>query len=104
MLRIDFMLHHLHNRREPIRVGRVVVVDVARRVDIPRIIRIATIRRAQPHVLHNLHPILSRIRLMPLSEHRSRVNDELRPISHFFTFQMKQPSRDIDQSYQLMTL
>lgn len=34
---------------EPIRVARVVVVDIARRVDIPRIIRIAPVRRAQPN-------------------------------------------------------
>ena len=38
---------------EPIRVARVVVVvDIARRVDIPRIIRIAPVRRAQPNVLN----------------------------------------------------
>lgn len=34
----------------PIRVVRVVVVDVATGVDIPRIVRIAAIARAQPHV------------------------------------------------------
>ena len=33
------------------RIARVVVVDVAARVDIPRIIRVATIRAAQPHIL-----------------------------------------------------
>ena len=40
-----------HNRGEPIRVAGVVVVDIAGRVDIPRIVRIATIRRTQPNVL-----------------------------------------------------
>ena len=46
-----------HNRGEPIRVAGVVVVDIAARVDIPRIIRIATVSRPQPNVLSiNLHP------------------------------------------------
>ncbi len=37
-------------RAAPIRVVRVVVVDVARRVDVPRVVRVATIRGPQPHV------------------------------------------------------
>ena len=38
-------------RGETIRVAGVVVVDIARRIDIPRIIRIATISTPQTHVL-----------------------------------------------------
>ena len=38
-------------RGKPIRVRRVVVVDVAARVDIPRIVRVATISGPQTHVL-----------------------------------------------------
>ena len=38
------------NRRARIRVGRVVVVDIARRVDIPRIISIAPISGTQAHI------------------------------------------------------
>ena len=42
----------------PITVVHVVVVDVARRVDIPSVIRVATISRTQPTVAHNnLQPI-----------------------------------------------
>ena len=37
-------------RAAAIRVVRVVVVDIAAGVDIPRIIRIAAIRRAQPSI------------------------------------------------------
>ena len=39
-----------HNRGEAITVARVVVVDVARRVDIPRIVRVATVSRPQADV------------------------------------------------------
>ena len=46
------------NRGEAIGVACVVVVDVARRVDIPRIVRVATIGRAQAHVARaSLQPI-----------------------------------------------
>ena len=37
-------------RAAPIRVVRVVVVDVAAGVDIPRIVRIAAISRTQAHI------------------------------------------------------
>lgn len=42
---------HYTIRGAPIRVVRVVVVDVAGRVDIPRIISVAAIRRAKAHIL-----------------------------------------------------
>jgi hypothetical protein len=48
---------NLYNRGETIRVVRVVVVDIATTVDIPRIVGVATIRGTQAHVLlYNLHP------------------------------------------------
>ena len=48
-------MHHPYNlsdtvRAAPIRVVRVVVVDVAAVVDIPRVVGVAPIARAQPHV------------------------------------------------------
>ncbi len=42
-------------RGETIRVAGVVVVDVARRIHIPRIIRIATISTPQTHVLRSAY-------------------------------------------------
>ena len=51
-------------RGGPIRVPRIVVVDVAGRVHIPRVRRVATIRRAQAHILrplYSLHPYISSI-------------------------------------------
>ena len=43
-------------RAAPIRIVRVVVVDVATGVDIPRIVGIATIARTQPHVDRGVQP------------------------------------------------
>lgn len=62
-------LLHLHNRGETIRVAGVVVVDIAARVHIPRIVGIATVRRTQTNVLsYNLRPILFLVGLVPLSQ------------------------------------
>ena len=45
-------------RGEAIRIDRVVVVDIAARIHVPRIIRIAAIRTAQTHILSfSLHPL-----------------------------------------------
>ncbi len=44
----------------PIRVVRVVVVDVAARVDVPRIVRVATIRRPQAHILRLTYTLIVR--------------------------------------------
>ena len=45
-------------RGEAIRIDRVVVVDIAARIHVPRIIRIAAIRAAQTHILgFSLHPL-----------------------------------------------
>lgn len=83
----------LHNRGEAIRVARVVVVDIATRIHIPRIIRVATIRRAKTNVLrYNLHPVLFRICLMPPLNHFSGFNRQLRPIAYFFALQVEEPS------------
>ena len=80
----------MHNRGEAIRVARVVVVDIAARVDIPRIVRIAAVRRAQTNVLRfNLHPILSRIGFVPPREQPPCVDSHLRPIPYLFALQMK---------------
>ena len=88
----------LHIRGEPIRVAGVVVVDIATRIDIPRIVRIATIRRAQPNVLsNNLHPILFRISFMPSDYECPGIERHLRPIPYFFPFQMKEPPRNVYQ-------
>ena len=45
------MKNSRNNRAEPIRIVSVVVVDIARGIDIPRIIGIAPIRRAQADIL-----------------------------------------------------
>lgn len=64
----------LHNRGEPIRVVRVAVADIATRIDIPRIIRIATVRGTKPNVLrYNLHPILIRVCIVPSADYTSGV-------------------------------
>lgn len=50
------------NGGEAIRVERVVVVEEAARVLIPRIVRIATIRRAEAHILRSAYvPIIKTI-------------------------------------------
>ena len=51
LLRKRHMLTIIHNRGEAITVARVVVVDVARRVDIPRIVRVVAVRRTQADVV-----------------------------------------------------
>lgn len=43
-------------RGAPIEPIRVVVVHVAARVDIPRVVRVAAIRRPQPDVLRTIQP------------------------------------------------
>ena len=48
-----------HNRGEAVRVARVVVVDVACRIDIPDIISIAAVSRTQTDILRvSLHPFI----------------------------------------------
>lgn len=78
-------LLHLHNRGEPIRVAGVVVVDIAARVHIPRIVGIASIRRTQPNVLsYNLRPVLLFVRFMPFLQHGAGFFCQLGPILFLF--------------------
>ena len=58
----------LHNRGKPIRVVRVVVVNVAGLVHIPRVIRIVAVSGPQPDILSiSLRPISVLIRFLPFS-------------------------------------
>ena len=50
------------SRERPIRVVRVVVVEVTRVVHIPDVVRVGAIRRTQPHVngtTYSLHPYVN---------------------------------------------
>lgn len=90
------------NGGEAIRVERVVVVEVAARVLIPRIVRIATIRRAEVHILRsacvpiiNLSMIAFIIRFFPRAEEISNINRLLSPVFDSLGFQMKDLLRQL---------
>lgn len=93
---------HTQTRGEAIRVERVVVVEVAARVLIPRIVRIATIRRAEAHILRsacvpiiNLSMIAFIIRFFPRAEEISNINRLLCPVFDSLGFQMKDLLRQL---------
>ena len=85
----------------PIRVVRVVVVDIAAVVDIPRIVGIAAIAGAQPHVdrgCYSLQPVIKAasdfsvpvsIFFMPSFQCNPEISHFLSPVKHFSIAQMK---------------
>lgn len=93
-------------RTAPIRVVRVVVVDVARRVDIPRIVGVATIARAQPHIdrgrtAYSLYkesdtfvPVF--ILLMPSFYGDTQVTNHRSPMLHLAIAQMEMLSAKLN--------
>ena len=88
-------------RAAPIRVVRVVVVDIPCAVNIPIVVRVAPIAGAQPHVdsgTYSLQPVIKAasdfsvpvsIFFMPSFQCNPEISHFLSPVKHFSIAQMK---------------
>ncbi len=80
----------MQSRGAPKGVVRVVVVDVARRVHVPRVVGVATVARAEPPVAtSNLRPIFCYVAFMPCGDGPLSLNGELCPVSDLRGFQVE---------------
>lgn len=96
-------------RGAPIRVRRVVVVGVACRVDVPRVVAVAAVRRTQAAVLSfSLHPcfffVSSRVCFLPCSYQASRLDGHAAPVDYSLSREVKNRLCNLNQAQEDVAL